>query len=187
MKQKIQFLIAVVMSIGVIFLASNRVAWANGMPAKESQVLQDPQRSVAAVAAAPGSVRPPSIAPIIPVTGGVYSIGGVCVLELKNMSAEIKLDAELLALDVLEETPKEFTRYLAGVCSLAYQKSGELITDLVLADGNAEICFAALPQTPSQIYVYDDTTWFVLETVLKDGMMCADASKTGKYVLNEIP
>jgi hypothetical protein len=124
---------------------------------------------------------------VIPETGGTYSVGGVCTLNVVTLAEGVSLVAELLEFDVLGERPEEISRYLAGVCSLVYRKSGEQVTEIVQADGEVEICFADVPNATNQIFVYDEEAWTPLETIEEDGLKCAAASKTGKYVLSEVP
>ena len=87
----------------------------------------------------------------------------------------------------MRDRPNETQRYLAGVCQLTFVKQGKGVTDITPDDAVVKVCFAAVPNTTDKIYVYDDHQWFALETTVENGLACAPATKTGKYVLAQLP
>ncbi len=189
MKKGIRLIAVVVLLLGILALASSQSAWAGNLihpssGASQGQIqaaLQGHDRGHDRDRR-PGSVRPPPV--IIPVTGpGTFSVGGVCVLKVERLSDKVSLHALLQPFSVLEKHPREDSRYLAGVCTITYIKHGEGTTNLAPADGSVKICFAPIPKKDSKIYVYAGRSWIALDTKLENGLLCANASKAGKYVL----
>lgn len=186
MSKGIRFIIAVFLVLGVLFLARNQTVFAGNWPWQNNAVVQgqsvsavlDPNNSL-------GTVKPPPVV-VPPITKpGTYSVGGVCVLYVEQLADTVSLHAKLLPFDALKGSPENTSRYLAGVCDLAYHLSGKPITDLTSDEGNVKICFAALPKINGKIYVYDTKVWTALDTTLDQTtkLECAAASKTGRYVL----
>ena len=175
--------IASVLLLGILILARNTVAWA-GVSLNTNNVVGQSQPAVQNAAADPGTVKPPPVV-VPPITKpGTYPVGGVCTLFVEQLVSTDSIHAKLLPFDVLNGgRPQDTSRYLAGVCDLAYHVSGKLEPELPPGDGTVKICFAALPNITSKIYVYADKTWTALDTTLENGMECATASKTGRYVL----
>jgi hypothetical protein len=185
MNKVFRLMIAILLLVGILFLARNHIAWAKNSNAQNDKVaLLGSDQSNLGVDTEPGSVKPPPIIiPIIPRTGGT-SIGGICTVFVDNLAQDINLRAELLGYDSLKEKPKDNPRFLAGVCHLTYQRSGLIIPVLAPNDGNVRICFAALPKIEGKVRVYDEQAWTILDTILQELTNCAPANMTGKYVLS---
>ncbi len=188
MNKVVRITVAFILSIGILFLAKNQIASAGSWPWQNTAAVQG-QSAPAELDTnnQPGTVKPPPVV-VPPITKpGTYSLGGVCIIYVEQISDNVMLRAQLLPFVTLRTTrPQDTTRYLAGVCDLTYQLSGKPITDLSTTDGTVKICFAAIPNTTSKIYVYDGQTWTALDTAPLDNnntLECAIASKTGKYVL----
>lgn len=134
-----------------------------------------------------GSIQPP--APSTRITqSGVYSIGGICTLEVIYKQPE-------LSNDVYVELPTKDTQtvpfpddkgliYLPGCHVLHYEP---LMYDVTEEQGQWKICFAAIPGKTTTIYYYSDDgskvapPWIELPTTIEGGMACAPAMHTGVY------
>ena len=189
MGKGLRILIAVVFLIGLLLLARGQLAWAGGLSAWNSAgVAQNPAASGMAVPnARPGTVKPPPVvAP--PISGpGTYSLGGVCTVIVERLDPTVSVHAVLLPFSSVGQQPKDVARFLAGVCQVNYVKAGAGLADLTAADGSVKICFAAIPTATNKVYVYVDKTWTALDTTVEDGLACASASKSGRYVLTSVP
>lgn len=134
----------------------------------------------------PGTVKPPPVV-VPPVTGpGTYSVGGICTFRVITLAGTISLHADVLPFSTLGTKPENIAGYVAGVCRATYVEKTAGVMDVVGAsDGQIEVCFAAIPNTTVKIYVYVDKTktWTALETTVQNGLACAPAQRTGKYVL----
>jgi hypothetical protein len=185
MNKTVRIILAGLLLLGIVFLARNGIASAGaGMAEPKAQAVQSrPQSGGLFTDIEPGSVKPPPVV-VPPVTGpGTYSVGGVCTVQVAQLASSVTLHAVLVPFSTLGKHPQDVGRYLAGVCQLNYTKAGAGITDLAPADGSVTVCFAALPNTTTKIYVFDGKTWTALTTTLNNGLECAAASKTGRYVL----
>jgi len=187
MNKGIRIIFASLLLLGILILARDHIAWAGHASVVNNVAGQGQVRSVVKdiYAQDPGSVQPPPADLVIPVTG-TYSVGGVCTLQVE-VTDKVVLNAVLLAFDVLDNKPENTTRYLAGVCEITFTVSGQTVTALAPENGNVKICFAALPNIKSAIYVHDYKTWTALDTTLEENnsLECATASKAGRYVLAE--
>ena len=180
--------VAIIFVLGVLLLARGQMAWAGGLPVWNSGAVgQNPAAANAVAPDAPGTVKPPPVV-VPPISGaGTYSVGGVCTIEVISLAADVSVHAVLLPLNTVGKQPDEVARLLAGVCQVNYVKSGAGLTDLAPADGSVKICFSAIPTTTDKIYVYADKTWTALDTTVENGLACAFATKTGRYVLTSLP
>jgi hypothetical protein len=189
MGKGLRIAVAVIFVLGILLLARGQMAWAGGLPLLGAGgFAQGPSASgLAAPNPAPGTVRPPPV--VAPPIGGpgTYSVGGVCTLKVDFLAPDVSVHAGLLPFASVGEPPSDVQRYLAGVCQVNYVKAGEGLTDLTGADGSVTICFASVPGTTDKIYVYADHTWTALDTTVADGLACAPATKTGRYVLTSVP
>jgi hypothetical protein len=194
MKKGFRLFAVVVLLFGILFLASSQSAWAGNLIHPSSGTVQGQDQ--AALQGhdrghdrdrEPGSVKPPPVV-VPPIKKpGTYSVGGVCVLKVERLSDKVSLHALLQSFNVLDRHPKDIGRYLAGVCTITYVKEGRGTTNLLPADGSVKICFAPVPKKDSKIYVYAGRNWTALDTKLENGLLCADASKAGKYILASKP
>lgn len=187
MTTAVRVAIAVVVLLGVVMLARNQVAWAGNQPVQGQAVARQEQVAPAVADAKPGSVKPPPVV-VPPITKpGNYSVGGVCTVIVDQIVSTVTLHVNLLPFDSVHNRPVETKRYLAGVCQVKFVMSGKGVTDVTPQDATVKICFAAIPNTTDNLYVYDDHSWFPLDTTVQNGLACAPATKTGKYVLVQMP
>ena len=184
MHKYIRAILAAIVLVGIVLLGRNGMAWAGNLPSASGVVPQSQGLPAAENAAAePGSVRPPPVV-VPPIqTPGTYSVGGVCTFRVIEIANNVALHADLLPFATLGKRPPNIASYLAGVCRAIYTKVGAGVIDLGPTDGQVEVCFAAVPDTTSKIYVYNDKTWTALDTTVQDGLACAPAQQSGKYAM----
>ncbi len=106
---------------------------------------------------------------------------------VSDIASNVALHVNLLPFSTVHDRPKETKQYLAGVCEIRFVVQGKGVTDITPQDATVQICFAAIPNTADKVYVYDDHQWYALDTTVQNGMACAPATKTGKYVLAQMP
>jgi hypothetical protein len=190
MSKALRFFLAAILLIAVLLLARSELASAVNGPDQRSGAAVPAQSDFALADAKgrPGSVKPPPVV-VPPINDpGTYSAGGLCTVIVQSIAEPMSLHVNLLPFSTLHNRPQETERYLAGVCLLTYVKRGAgVTTDIVPADAVVKVCFAAIPNSTNKIYVYDDKTWYALDTTTENGLACATAMKTGKYVLVKMP
>lgn len=185
MHKNLRIVIAAMILVAILLLARNPSAWAGFLraPNEAASTQMQPASGLAALNLRPGTVKPPP-AVVPPITApGTYSVGGICTFRVIQLAESISLHADLLPFTTLGKRPESVLTYLAGVCRAIYTQAGTGIIDLSATDGQVEICFAAIPNTTGSIFVYNDKTWTALTTTVQDGLACAPAQQTGKYVL----
>lgn len=187
MSKGVRIVIGLIFLIGLALLARNQLALAGSLPAQSAGSVAQ-SRGVSAQAdiyAQRGSVKPPPVV-VPPIhTPGTYSAGGVCTVIVDSIAPDVGLHVILLPFSTVHNRPSEIKRYLAGVCNLTFVEAGKGVTDVTPADATVKVCFAAIPNTSNTIYIYDDKTWFPLVTTVQNGLACAPATKTGKYLLTD--
>ncbi len=189
MSKAVRFVVAAILLFTIVLLAGSQLASAGKLPLFSPPAPRG--AGVSAMAADkknPGTVKPPPV--VVPPINepGTYSAGGVCTVIVESIAEPMSLHVNLLPFSTVHNPPQEIQRYLAGVCQLTFVKRGAGVTpDVLPADAVVTICFAAIPNTTAKIYVYDDHSWFPIDTTVKDGMACASATKSGKYVLAQLP
>jgi hypothetical protein len=171
-------------------LAQSQLASAGQRASQQSSAAQS-QGDLAPAGARgePGTVKPPPVV-VPPINApGTYSAGGVCTVIVQSISDPTSLHVNLLPFDTVRDRPQETERYRAGVCQLVFVKNGQGVTDVTAVDAVVKVCFAAIPNETNQIYVYvwQTQTWFALETTVENGLACAPATKTGRYVMMQMP
>ena len=185
MNKTLRILIAIVLLATILFLARDQIAQAGAglVRPKTEAVLGQNQTTSLLDPGDPGSVKPPPVvAP--PITGpGTYSVGGICIFRVLELASDVTLHADWLPYSTLGKRPQKIASYLAGVCRAIYTKVGAGIIDLTSADGEVDVCFAAIPSITGKMYVYNDKAWTALDTTVEGGLACAPAQQTGKYVL----
>ncbi|HEY9151400.1 MAG TPA: hypothetical protein VIN60_00835 [Anaerolineales bacterium] len=184
MNKSIRFISAAILLLGILLLAGNQIVAAGKLPWQNGIVVQSQNASaMLAPGNHKGTVLPPPVV-VPPISGtGNYSVGGVCTVLVQQLESDITLHAILLPFNTLQGKPTKTTSYLAGVCDLRYQLSGKPLPSLTSTQGNVQICFAQVPNTTAQIYAFDGQVWTALTTTLVNGLECASASESGKYVL----
>ncbi len=188
MNKTLRIVVAAIMLLAVLILAGNQAAGAGFLTVPDviGALQGNSSSGLGAPNAQPGTVKPPPVV-VPPITGpGTYSVGGICTFRVITLADTISLHADWLPYSTLGKRPQNIASYLAGVCRAIYVQKAAGVIDLVGAsDGQIEICFAAVPNTTGTIYVYVDKTqtWTALQTTVQDGLACAPAQYTGKYVL----
>lgn len=74
---------------------------------------------------------------------------------------------------------------MAGVCQVTFvqRPGGGVMDNFPPEAGSVKVCFAGIPNASTKIYFHDDKSWTPLDTTSSGGLVCAPATKTGKYVL----
>jgi hypothetical protein len=137
-----------------------------------------------------GTVKPPPSIVEIPVTGGGYSVGGVCIIEIEYYISSLLDKVHLEVPDEISRSipfpPKEGKIHLPG-CHVLHYKSNQLVDQMSAEEGRWTICFAAHPKKTMTIYYYLDNLesvtppWMPLETTVVNQRACAPANYTGVY------
>jgi len=179
--------------LGIVFVAQNRVAWAN-QSSGQSLSARGVEQFVSAAKPdckdnnknkdkCQGTVKPPPKKLLIPVTGD-YSVGGFCTLSITFTDPAYSMDASVKT-PLPRELPDTVHKVEQG-CLLTYFNTAQRIPELAASAGSATICFAALPEKQMVIYFYniDSSTpeWSPLETTVANGTACAAATRSGLYV-----
>jgi hypothetical protein len=217
MKTTIRVIILFLVLFGIIGLARNQVAWAAdpsggsdqaALSGSQDSVLsqrdddcdepenkdrprcQDKKKDKDKCKKNPkhcGSVKPPPIKIIIPVTGE-YSVGGLCTLSTVLNDPGIRLDASIVT-----PLPKSLPHPVLNVhqgCLLEYTGSGQHLDELPSSAGQTTICFAAPPGKEITIYFYDRSSsnpaWAALATTADAGRACAPANASGVYAASSV-
>ncbi len=189
MTKALRIILAVVVFIGVLLVARSQMAWAGNAPDQKANTPKQETSSAAAAAKNPGTVKPPPVV-VPPITGpGTYSVGGVCTLIVERLVDTVSIHAVLLPFSTLHNKPAEIDRYIAGVCNVTFiQRPGGVIkTEVTPEEASVKVCFAGIPNMGTKIYFYDDHAWIALDTTANGGLVCAPATRTGKYVLTKTP
>jgi len=189
MKKLKLFGIALLLALGIVFLAQGRVAWANNVPEQDSIAENNDIQAVAAKQDNendddPGSVKPPSKVIVIK-KSGTYSIGGFCTMTVE-LNAE-KVRAQVFIERPLPKSLPSGVRSVRQGCRVTYYDSRTRLEVLLPEQGNAKICFAAAPKKDNTIYFYnvygESPVWVALETEVEKGIACADGNGSGTYVV----
>lgn len=151
----LRLVLAVVVVMGVFLLAKGRVAWAGSESAAAPAVVEPQGEVSVSYALEPGSVKPPPSKLSI-CTDGVYSVGGVVVLYVGNLTSGYCLEAEL-SNPVFKSNllPEEAGKPLAHLLLIRFYDGGKLIYELPSADGRVEACYALPPGRQAKFYFYD--------------------------------
>jgi hypothetical protein len=199
MKNKyLRLFIAVAVVLGIALLAKGQVAWAEQDSSVGSVV--DLERGEFAVLPAkpdPGSVKPPP-GHLSICENGLFSVGGVAILEIKDLKPGYCVEA------ILWNPMFHFKRYpdgagsaLAHLLFLRIYYQGRLTYDLPFDDGTVEACYAIPPEKQAQFYFYDfygkrfgtrtepPKSWDLLETRVDtdNKTACAFTQVSGVYSL----
>lgn len=105
---------------------------------------------------------------------GEYSVGGVAILDVKNLRGEDCLSA--------------YTRDADPALDQLPQGSGAILSDVIVMTlpprgGVLKVCFAVPPGEKAQIYSTKGGTWTAVKTHVKNGVACAEVKDTGGYAL----
>ena len=130
------------------------------------------------------TVLPPP-AKVIITAAGTYAAGGICTIQ-----ANYKVSGLTNTVEVqypTEDTIKVPSQDVEGLfyfpgCHLVHYQDQEVSDQLTPAEGEWEICFAAIPEKTMTIYYYQDNLtdvtppWTALETTTANGMACAKSA-----------
>lgn len=152
----LRFLIASALVLGIVLLAKEGVAWAGSK--NDVNLATNTEQSEPLVFLAgqePGSVKPPP-KEIYICEDGMYSIGGVVVLNIKNLNPSSCIEAVLWNPRFqIKRIPEDAGRALAHMLFLRIYYEGKLIHELPAEDGSIESCYALPPETQGQFYFYN--------------------------------
>jgi len=172
MNKNTRYLIVLVLVLTVVGVARNSPAWASSFPTSKQPV---------------GAAQPNS--EIVINESGIYTIGGLCTIEVDYKGSELKDQAAVnVPAEISRRVPFSYPGelYLAG-CHVVHYKQGEIVREVGASEGNWEVCFGDRPDENLKIYYYLDDpvngepVWLPLVTTLKDGFACAPALYTGVY------
>ena len=190
MTKSIRILIALAMILGLVLLAKSQAAWAaepaddsgdsslaqigpyapwqKGDPCeKEKFRTKHPDKCEG------GSVRPPD--PNIQVCEkGQYSVGGVAILDIKNLRNQGCLAANTRSPDAsLDPLPTGAGTVVSDVVAMTLPPKGATL----------KICFAVPPGEDAKIYSSTGGTLKSLKTKVKNGIACVDVKSSGNFML----
>lgn len=186
MDRKLRFGLSVLLVLGVVFLSRNQF----GQARDDDLQLESAAPVVMELQSnpddgEPGSVKPPPATIPNIATPGKYSIGGVCVLEIISLAQGISVSTQLLDYTSVPVPPDDSGNFLAGVCRVVFFSGQTLIPAISAEQGEVNICFASIPNTTSNNYVWSDRDpqWYLQSTQIVEGLSCSPAEITGNYVL----
>jgi len=186
MDRKLRFWLSVFLVLGIVFLSGNHFGLArddDGLMESSAPVVMEPQANPDK--GEPGSVKPPPATIPNISTPGKYSIGGVCVLEILSLTQGISVSTQLLDFTSVPVPPEDSGNFLAGVCRVVFFSGQTVIPAISAEQGEVNICFASIPNTTSNNYVWSDKDpqWYLQPTEVVEGLSCSPAEITGNYVL----
>ncbi|NUQ84511.1 MAG: hypothetical protein HUU11_07345 [Anaerolineales bacterium] len=190
--------LALVVFLGVLLLAGGRSVWAGQDNAANAAVgLEQGEPSLLAGPPGPGSVKPPP-RHFKACKDGLYSVGGVVTIEIKNLKPGYCIEAVLWNPRFqFKRIPDEAGKVLAHMLFLRVYYQGRLTYELPIEDGSVEACYAVPPEKQAQFYFYDfygvrfkklthpPKTWEALETRVDadNKTACAFTQVSGVYAL----
>lgn len=186
MQKIVRFLISGVLIIGLMLVVINQVGFAQGEVKTGQQStnlsgepgfnLDDDE---------PGSVKPPSGKPTLITSPGTYSIGGVCVLNIKSLGKDVTVSVKFKGKNVVGNIPDGW-RFLAGVCHVTFLVKNKPVSQVSSSQAGAELCFASIPNASGLIRLNTGKNdWNTLGTLTENGLSCSQASTSGDYLLAE--
>lgn len=187
MKRYIQFPIVLLLTLAIVSISRNSLAWAGADPVVVAQpVAGDSQMDTTQsdLDVELGSVKPPSPDIIIDRSGS-YSVGGICslVIDYKIPQLSDKIYVQEFAGIAL---PKEQGQlYLPG-CDVLHYKSNQFRNEMGAEEGSWKICFASRPDKTTTIqylnkFSSETLVWTALETTNENQQACASANFSGLY------
>ena len=198
MNKNLRLILAVVMALGIVLLAKGQVAWAgttdNSAPSAGLGLGVSP---VVLAELEPGSVKPPPPAFRV-CEDGLYSVGGVVVMEIRDLKPRYCVEAELWSpLFPVSPIQADAGKPLAHFLFLRIYFGGMLTDDLPAGDGTIDACYALPPEKQAQFYFYDyywkhfekmtvaPSMWAQLETRfdIEKKTACAFTQVSGVYGL----
>lgn len=190
-------ILAVVIVTGIALLAGGQVAWAGQEDSTPAEVSAGQDRFAMAQIGKPGSVKPPP-REFSACENGLYSVGGVVTLEIKDLKPGYCVEAVLWNPRFqVRRLPDGVGSPLAHMLFLRVYLNGRLVYEVLPGDGTVETCYALPPDKQGQFYFYDfygkrfnkrtelPRTWDTLETTIDDQnkTACAFTQVSGVYGL----
>jgi hypothetical protein len=194
----IRFVVAAALVVVIVLLAGGNAVWAGPKSIGEAAVaLEQNEPSAPLSEPGRGSVNPPP-AEFYGCGDGRYSIGGVVILETKDLKPGYCIKA--LLWDPNFKTtliPEDTGIPLAHMLFLRVYYEGKLVYDVPAGDGTVESCYAIPPDKQAQIYFYDyygvefqkrtepPLAWDLLPTQVDETnkTACAFTQTSGVYAL----
>lgn len=189
---------AIVVVLGILLMARGQSVWAGGDNALGAAV--PPAQGEPALLAGPpgpGSVKPPP-RHFKACKEGLYSVGGVVTIEIRNLKPGYCIEAVLWNPRFqFRRIPDDAGKVLAHMLFLRVYHRGRLTYELPTEDGSVEACYAVPPEKQAQFYFYDfygvrfkklthpPKTWEPLETRVDadNKTACAFTQVSGVYAL----
>jgi hypothetical protein len=190
--------LAVVVVLGIALMAKGQVAWADQKEAT-APVIALGQSDFSALPAkpGPGSVKPPPKV-FYACKDGIYSVGGVATMEIKDLKPGYCIEAVLWNPRFqIHRLPDGIGSPLAHMLFVRVYLNGRLVYDVPAGDGSVETCYALPPDKEAQFYFYDfygkrfnkrtemPRTWDALDTRVDTDKKtaCAFTQVSGVYGL----
>jgi hypothetical protein len=190
-------ILAVVIVLGIALLAGGQQAWAGQVDSTPLEVLAGQGGFTVAQAGQPGSVKPPP-REFYACENGLYSVGGVVTLEIKDLKPGYCIEAVLWNPRFqIHRLPDGAGSALAHMLFLRVYLNGRLVYEVPAGDGTVETCYALPPDKQGQFYFYNfygmrfkkltkpPVTWDTLETRIDTDKKtaCAFTQVSGVYGL----
>lgn len=194
----LRIFLTVTVILTIFILAGGETVWAvQGGAQALSAPLNQTGFAPAPGKPGPGSVKPPP--PFLSICkDGLYSIGGVVTLEIKDLKSGYCVEAVLWNPRFqIRRLPEDAGKPLAHLLFLRVYYAGRLTYEIPPADGSVEACYALPPEKQGQFYFFDfygmrfkkrtrpPLTWDSLETRIdtEKKTACAFTQVSGVYAL----
>ncbi|MEW6285014.1 MAG: hypothetical protein AB1509_02190 [Chloroflexota bacterium] len=194
----LRILLAISVVLTIFLLAGGETVWAvQGGGQLLSASLNQTGFAPAPGKPGPGSVKPPPPPPAI-CKDGLYSIGGVVALEIKDLKPGYCVEAILWNPRFqIRRLPEDAGKPLAHLLFLRVYYAGRLTYEILPGDGSVEACYALPPEKQGQFYFFDfygmrfkkltrpPLTWDAIETRTdtEKKTACAFTQVSGVYAL----
>ncbi|MGE5461999.1 MAG: SdrD B-like domain-containing protein, partial [Syntrophothermus sp.] len=177
--------VAALTSLVTLVAGENGLVWTTGVYSPTAAIQPDP-----------GTVKPPP-ADIKVCVAGMYSLGGISTLQVKQLAMDYCLHAFLWKHGfAIGRIPGGAGRILADVTFIEFYYK-DLLTYKYDVSGETDsirVCYAVPVGKKAQIYFMDfygprfgqrtgQPSWVPLETTIQDGIACAVAQTSGAYAL----
>ncbi|MFZ5884597.1 MAG: hypothetical protein ACOYYI_12530 [Chloroflexota bacterium] len=194
----LRILLALSVVLTIFFLAGGETVWAvQGGGQSVSASLNRSGFAPAPGKPGPGSVKPPP--PFLAICkDGLYSIGGVVALEIKDLKPGYCVEAILWNPRFqIRRIPEDAGKPLAHLLFLRVYYAGRLTYEILPGEGTVEACYALPPEKQGQFYFFDfygmrfkkltrpPLTWDPIETRTdtEKKTACAFTQVSGVYAL----
>ena len=156
MKKYFRLILVIALVLGVLIAARGQTAWAGQNDNVANTVdLKQVGQAVLPAKPGPGSVKPPP-SKFYACEDGTYSVGGVVILEIKDLKPGYCIEAVLWnSRFQIHRLPDGIGSPLAHMLFLRVYLNGRLVYDVPAGDGTIEACYAIPPGKQGQFYFYD--------------------------------